>query len=282
MAETGTAIDQIANIPEIAFTLHAFPSCTAPVDTTLTLAEQAADAKATGDAVSELRANVADTEMALMDDYLHISPQEIPAAKKRNVQSELGLVDLIYPVGAFYISFSNVSPGTLFSGTQWEQIRDCFLFAADNARPTGSTGGSATHVHTISSVLSNTSLTAKQTGVPKHAHDGNKIRIPEHEHSFSVINHQVQLNTIRYFTKYGHDIDITVVDSNGERLPNTLQLAVTKGQVSDVTNTPIVSGGVSQSAEGESGATHNHTLNGIGTIVTMPSYVAVNVWKRTA
>lgn len=282
MAETGTAIDQIENIPEIAFTLHAFPSCEAPVDPTLTMAEQAADAKATGDAVSELQANVADTEIALMDDYLHMSPQTIPAAKKQNVQSELGLVDLIYPVGAFYISFSNVSPGTLFSGTQWEQIRDCFLFAADKTRQTGSTGGSATYVYTISSVLSSTSLTAKQTGVPRHAHDTDKIRIPEHDHSFSGIHYQVQLNTIRYFTKYGHDIDITVVDSNGERLPNTLQLAVTKGQVMDVTNKPIVSGEVSQSAEGESSTTHNHTLNGIGTIVTVPSYIAVNVWKRTA
>lgn len=281
MADTGSAIDQIENIPEIEFTLHAFPSCTAPVDPTLTIAEQAADAKATGDAVNELQANVGDTEMALMDDYLHMSPQEIPAEKKRNVQSELGLVDLIYPVGAFYISFSNVSPGTLFSGTQWEQILDCFLFAADNVHPTGSTGGSATHVHTFSSVLSSTSLTAKQTGVPKHTHS-DEIRIPEHDHSFSGINYQVQLNTIRYFTKYGHDIDITVVDSNGERLPNTLQLAVTNGNVGNVTNTPIVSGGVSQSAEGESGTKHNHTLNGIGTIVTTPSYVAVNVWKRTA
>jgi len=58
------------------------------------------------------------------------------AADKREI------FDLIYPVGAIYISTSSTSPQTLFTGT-WQRIRDTFLLAAGNTYSAGSTGGSA-------------------------------------------------------------------------------------------------------------------------------------------
>lgn len=280
MAETGTAIDQIANIPEIAFTLHAFPSCVAPVDPTLTLTEQAAEAKATGDAVSELQANVADAEMALMDDYLHMNPQEIPAAKKRNVQSELGLVDLIYPVGAFYISFSNVSPGTLFSGTQWEQIRDCFLFAADSAHPTGNTGGSSVYTHTMSKQLGTTRLTAAQTGIQAHTH-GSGVNLPAHGHPFTDPTATLRVKARRVETNPGTYRTVLSMEEGGVSERRYVSAQVT-GEVGEPTQTPDVNGNISNAVETESNASHSHTLSGTGSIVTMPPYIAVNVWKRIA
>lgn len=51
------------------------------------------------------------------------------------------LVDLVYPIGAIYISTSSVLPDYLFGGT-WEQIQGRFLLAAGNGYTAGSAGGS--------------------------------------------------------------------------------------------------------------------------------------------
>lgn len=48
--------------------------------------------------------------------------------------------ELIYPVGAIYISAAATDPGTLFGGT-WERIEDRFLLAAGDAYKAGATGG---------------------------------------------------------------------------------------------------------------------------------------------
>ncbi len=79
----------------------------------------------------------------------------------RNLYSErpngtmLSVVDLIYPVGAVYISVNSTDPGTLFGGT-WQQIKDRFLLSAGDTYSAGSTGGSAkatlpSHTHTVGS-----------------------------------------------------------------------------------------------------------------------------------
>lgn len=52
-----------------------------------------------------------------------------------------GIADLIYPIGAIYISTDPTSPAVLFGGT-WERIEDRFLLAA-GATEAGETGGAA-------------------------------------------------------------------------------------------------------------------------------------------
>ena len=51
--------------------------------------------------------------------------------------------DLIYPIGAIYLSVSATNPAILFGG-KWEQIKDRFLLAAGDTYNAGSTGGAAT------------------------------------------------------------------------------------------------------------------------------------------
>lgn len=63
------------------------------------------------------------------------------------------LVDLIYPVGAIYMSVDSTSPGTLFGGT-WTQIKDTFLLSAGDTYTAGTTGGEATHTLTTSELPS--------------------------------------------------------------------------------------------------------------------------------
>jgi hypothetical protein len=50
------------------------------------------------------------------------------------------VLDLIYPIGAIYISTNNINPNSIWGG-QWEQIKDRFLLGAGNSYLAGSTGG---------------------------------------------------------------------------------------------------------------------------------------------
>ena len=83
----------------------------------------------------------------------------------KNIKSNQELVDLIYPVGSIYLSINNTNPGTLFGGT-WEQIKDRFLLACGSTYNNGSTGGSATHIHSTG----NHTLTVDE--MPSHNHPG--------------------------------------------------------------------------------------------------------------
>lgn len=65
------------------------------------------------------------------------------------------LFDIVYPVGAIYMSVSEISPATLFGGT-WEQIQNRFLLAAGSSYTAGNTGGEATHTLTVDEMPSHT------------------------------------------------------------------------------------------------------------------------------
>lgn len=53
-----------------------------------------------------------------------------------------------YPVGAIYLSVTDVNPAALFGGT-WERIGGRFLLGADSTYAAGSTGGEAAHTLTV-------------------------------------------------------------------------------------------------------------------------------------
>ena len=67
------------------------------------------------------------------------------------------LFDIVYPVGAIYMSVSEISPAILFGGT-WEQIQNRFLLAAGSSYTAGDTGGEATH-------------TLTKNEMPTHSHE---------------------------------------------------------------------------------------------------------------
>lgn len=51
-----------------------------------------------------------------------------------------------YPVNSIYISYSHVSPASLFGGS-WTRISNAFLWATTSGGTIGQTGGAATHSH---------------------------------------------------------------------------------------------------------------------------------------
>lgn len=59
------------------------------------------------------------------------------------------LADKLYPVGSIYLSVNATNPAKLFGGT-WERIKDKFLLASGDTYSAGSTGGNASHSHTLS------------------------------------------------------------------------------------------------------------------------------------
>ena len=63
------------------------------------------------------------------------------------------LFDLIYPVGAVYISMNNTSPATLFGGS-WTKIEGKFLLGTSSAYPSGSSGGEETHTLSVNEIPS--------------------------------------------------------------------------------------------------------------------------------
>ncbi len=80
----------------------------------------------------------------------------------------INLVDLVYPVGAIYISVTDVNPGSLIGGI-WERIQEKFLLSCSSNYPAGSTGGEFSHTLTVQEIPSH-----NHTQNP-HNHDYSKI-----------------------------------------------------------------------------------------------------------
>lgn len=89
-------------------------------------------------------------------------------------------------VGELYISMTDADPSKTWPGTSWERITDCFLRAADDEHPAGSTGGAWTHTQTEAEIaahnpfLPNANLNGSVT-VPAwggYVKDGSMINSP--------------------------------------------------------------------------------------------------------
>ena len=87
------------------------------------------------------------------------------------VSGGISLLD-VYPVGAVYISVSNINPGTLFGGT-WEQIEDTFLLSAGSTYTAGDTGGEATHTLTVDEIPAHRHAAGAAPNTSYTAYDAN-------------------------------------------------------------------------------------------------------------
>lgn len=164
-----------------------------------------------------------------------------------------GIIDLIYPVGSIYMSVNQTNPSILFGGS-WEQIQNRFLIGAGDNYSINSLGGQ-------SSVISESSTGI--TGGPSTNTSGSTVltlnQIPSHQHN------------IQGFNNSGSSVSWT-------------DRAVTYGSTAVGYNV-----GVRTNYQG-GGAGHTHTLSShthsldphAHSVATMPPYLAVGMWKRTA
>lgn len=87
------------------------------------------------------------------EDYTFYSEWKAIFGNDVNVLGKLGingksLTDVIYPVGAIYLSVNSTSPADLFGGT-WEQLKDRFLLGVGDIYKEDTTGGEASHILTV-------------------------------------------------------------------------------------------------------------------------------------
>ena len=104
-----------------------------------------------------------------------------------------------YPVGAIYLSVTEVDPSSLFGGT-WERIGGRFLLGADTTYAAGSTGGEAAHTLTIDEM-------------PKHNHDVDNLNASGNATPFMTVQAQ---------NKKGFGGNVQTMYAGGGRAHNNL------------------------------------------------------------
>ena len=156
------------------------------------------------------------------------------------------LLDLVYPVGAIYMSVNSTDPGTLFGGA-WERIEDTFLLASGSAYAAGSTGGEASHTLTTDEMAPHTHGSKSLSGT---------FNIKKSTESSGAQNNVAGATGI---------------------------VAINHNYTGATYNTLQSGSGTKNASQIGINATHEHNSIGGGQAHNnMPPYLAVYVWKRTA
>lgn len=110
----------------------------------------------------------------------------------------VNLLDIVYPVGSVYITFSDISPVDSVGGA-WEKIDDKFLYATSTPNQTG---GSLKHSHKYGNVYavwwhSISSYTADEGSMlPLMTWDKNGQRTLQHGTARDAVNSYINANLI--------------------------------------------------------------------------------------
>lgn len=189
------------------------------------------------------------------------------------------LIDLVYPVGSFYMSSSSTSPATLFGGT-WEQIKDTFILAAGDTYTAGNSGGEESH-------------TLISDEMPSHSHSfiGNVVNTDSaggHTHTAQeggAHTHVIYLNDDSGF-KVG-----LVLNWGGSNTGANIQV-IGGGQTTNGTTFQAIARSPGNHTHStDSKGAHTHSITPTGTISStgsgsahnnMPPYLVAYIWKRTA
>lgn len=104
-----------------------------------------------------------------------------------------------YPVGAIYLSVTDVNPAALFGGT-WERIDGRFLLGADSTYAAGSTGGEAAHTLTVDEM-------------PRHNHEIDNLNASGNSTPFMTVQAQ---------DKKGYGRNVQTMYAGGGKAHNNL------------------------------------------------------------
>ena len=220
-----------------------------------------------------------------------------PAA---NVVSSL--LNLVYPVGAVYLSANSTSPATLFGGT-WQQLKDRFLLTAGDSYNAGSTGGEDTHTLTASEMPAHThEVGAHAHGLNSHTHSigAHSHGLNNHTHSIPSLSgstsgagshtHEIFTTggsgeTWGYKWEYGSSSDSSdgVYSAGSHSHSVTTNASTTGGAGGSTANSAAFnSGGPSTTNTANSSAFNSGSAGSGSAHNNMPPYLVVYAWKRTA
>lgn len=210
------------------------------------------------------------------------------------------IVNLIYPVGAIYLSTSEVSPGTLFGGT-WERLEDRMLIGAGDVYKAAATGGSSKISYTPSGTVNNTLLTAAQSGhaalsgtftsgvqsndhqhyVEEHTTTGENIN---HTHNTTGVNTSVLGHPEFGLTESPSYAGLVqVAGSNKTGIENSGHVHNVKAHWTNGASSNHAHNVTVSFKAADAKASHGHDFEGTPTTLdTISPYLAVYMWKRTA
>lgn len=157
-------------------------------------------------------------------------------------------IDQIYPVGSLYFSVNNTDPGTLFGGV-WQRIEDTFLLCAGSTYAAGTTGGAAstTSGEPSNNISGSTAITVDQ--MPSHSHrlwSGYNDSGGEVNDGYDTLRYQQWARGNRGYNWGAVGVNYFIEHTGG-------------------------------------GQGHTHTLSShTHSVSTMPPYLSIYVWKRTA
>lgn len=155
------------------------------------------------------------------------------------------IADMIYPVGAIYMSTNSTTPDTLFGGT-WVQIKDSFLLACGDRHNNGDVGGAE-----------NIALTEAQ--------------LPQHRHSIPALSGTAgSTNSAHRHVIYSSGEQAAY--GQGSYSSNLDGSSITKYTGTDGAHSHSVTTTASNTGYTGSGNAHDN----------MPPYLAVYCWRRTA
>ena len=172
------------------------------------------------------------------DGNLTVNSINITDANNNTLSFE-AIMNRLYPVGTIYETTEATNPGELFTGT-WEKIEGKFLIGANSTYVLGTTGGTASHTHTMAHTHSRGNLTAAINM------DSNYIR--------SVWS--TSTSGTNAVTSWKNNARKTVSGTNADNAVNQTE------------GTPVY------------GHTGDSTINNTSDGSSMPPYLPVNMWKR--
>lgn len=214
------------------------------------------------------------------------------------------LLNLVYPVGAIYLSTNSTSPASLFGGV-WDQIKDTFLLTAGTSHSAGSTGGAESVTLTTANLPSHShQIGAHAHGLNSHVHSvgAHSHGLNGHTHSIPSLSggttgvgdhtHAVWYKSGTYVKSWGFNYE----QNGGNYTPSDPGMEASGGHSHSISTNPSTTGGNSgstaNSATFNTGAATGSTANstaydsgntGSGTAVnTMPPYLTVYAWKRVS
>lgn len=122
--------------------------------------------------VSYVKVDVSDSELG--NENL-INADSLGGSPANDYLLKTSAINLIYPVGSIYITFSEENPAALFGVGTWTKIEGKFLLGASSLYVNGQTGGEATHTLTASEMPSHSHPYQLASGITTQKASASKV-----------------------------------------------------------------------------------------------------------